>query len=68
MGDVTRTELGWPAIAFLFAIALFGIVLVGRAPTWPIYVTVLSWWVFVIFRIFESSDGRPKAKQQEHDE
>jgi hypothetical protein len=36
MGDVTRTELGWPAIAFLLAIALFGIVLVGRAPTWPI--------------------------------
>jgi hypothetical protein len=42
MGDVTRTELGWPAIAFVFAIALFGVVLVGRTPTWPIYVTILA--------------------------
>ena len=65
MGDVTRTELEWPAIAFLFAIALFGIVLVGRAPTWPIYVTVLCWWGFVISRIFERSDARMKAKRQE---
>jgi hypothetical protein len=50
MTENTQTELGWPAVAFLFAIVLFGVVLIGQAPKWPTYVSVLAWWGFVIFR------------------
>jgi hypothetical protein len=32
MRDNANTELGWPAVAFLFAIAVFGVVLIGDAP------------------------------------
>jgi hypothetical protein len=39
-----NTDLGWPTIAFLLAIAMFGVVLVGQAPKWPTYVLVLAWW------------------------
>jgi hypothetical protein len=42
-------SLGWPAIAFLFVIVVFGVVLIGHAPKWPIYVTILAWWAFVIY-------------------
>jgi hypothetical protein len=55
MGKDTHTELGWPAVASLVAIASFGVVLIGHAPTWPIYVTVLAWWAFVILRLSASS-------------
>ena len=44
MRDNTNTELGWPAVAFMFAIAVFGVVLIGHEPKWPIYVSVLVWW------------------------
>ena len=41
--------LGWAAVAFLFVIVVFGSVLIGHAPKWPIYVTILIWWAFVIY-------------------
>jgi hypothetical protein len=50
MRDNVNIELGWPAVAFLFTIAVFGVVLIGHAPKWPIYVSVLVWWGFVIFK------------------
>jgi hypothetical protein len=50
MRNNANTELGWPAVAFLFAIAVFGVVLIGHEPKWPIYVSVLAWWGFVIYR------------------
>jgi hypothetical protein len=37
MRNNANTELGWPVAAFLIAIAVFGIVLIGHAPKWPIY-------------------------------
>ena len=50
MTDNSNTGLDWPAIAFLFAIVVFGVVLIGHEPKWPIYVSVLVWWGFVIYR------------------
>ena len=50
MRDNTNSELGWPAVAFMFAIAVFGVVLIGHELKWPIYVSVLVWWGFVILR------------------
>jgi hypothetical protein len=44
-----QTGLGWPAVAFLFVIVLFGVVFIGHMPKWPIYVTILVWWAFVIY-------------------
>jgi len=44
-----RTGLGWDAVAFLFAIALLGVVLIGHIPKWPIYFTILVWWAFVVY-------------------
>ena len=41
--------LGWPAIAFLFVIVVFGVVLISQAPKWPIYGTILAWWAFMIY-------------------
>ena len=40
---------GWPAIAFLFVIVVFGVVVIGHTPNWLIYVTILAWWAFVIY-------------------
>ena len=50
MTDSAKTGLGWAAVAFVSVIALFGIVLIGHAPKWPIYVSILVWWGFVIYR------------------
>lgn len=50
MRDTANIELGWPAVAFLFAVVVFGVVLIGHEPKWPIYVSVLVWWGFVICR------------------
>jgi hypothetical protein len=50
MTESAKNGLGWPAVAFVFVIALFGVILIGHAPKWPIYVTVLAWWGFVIYR------------------
>jgi hypothetical protein len=36
-------------IAFLFVIVMFGVVLIGHTPKWPIYVTILVWRAFVIY-------------------
>jgi hypothetical protein len=44
-----RAGLGWATIAFLFVIVMFGVVLIGHTPKWPIYVTILVWWAFVIY-------------------
>jgi hypothetical protein len=41
--------LGWAAVAFLFVIVVFGVVAIGHMPKWPIYVTILTWWAFVIY-------------------
>lgn len=41
--------LGWPAFAFLLVIVMFGVVLIGHTPKWPIYGTILTWWTFVIY-------------------
>jgi hypothetical protein len=50
MRDVTNTGLGWLTATFLVVIAVFGIVLIGHAPKWPIYVTILMWVGFVFYR------------------
>ena len=50
MRDSAKNDLGLPAVAFLFAIVIFGVVLIGEEPKWPIYVTVLVWWEFVLCR------------------
>jgi hypothetical protein len=63
MRDNANTELGWPAVAFLLAITVFGVALIGHAPKWPIYVTVLAWWGFVIMRSFMSPDARFEANE-----
>ena len=34
---------------FLVVIAVCGIVLIGPAPKWPIYVTILLWMGFVSY-------------------
>jgi hypothetical protein len=39
----------WATVAFLFAIVVFGVVAIGHMPKWPIYVTILVWWAFVIY-------------------
>jgi hypothetical protein len=44
-----RGGLGWATVAFLFVIVVFGVVFIGYMPKWPIYVTILAWWAFVIF-------------------
>ena len=44
-----RAGLGWAAVAFLFVIVSFGVFLIGHMPKWPIYVTILVWWAFVIY-------------------
>jgi hypothetical protein len=41
--------LRWAAVASLFVIAVFGVVVIGHMPKWPIYVTILTWWTFVIY-------------------
>ena len=57
MRDFAKIDLGWPAVAFLFAIVLFGVVLIGHAPKWPIYATVLVWWSFVLYRVLRTNLG-----------
>lgn len=57
MSDQANTELGWPAVAFLSVIAVFGVSLIGREPKWPIYVTVLIWWGFVLYRTVMQKSG-----------
>jgi hypothetical protein len=41
--------MGWPAVVFLFVIVVFGVVLIGHTPKWPIYATILAWWGFMIY-------------------
>jgi hypothetical protein len=41
--------LGWADVAFLFVITVFGVVVIGYMPKWPIYVTILAWWAFVLY-------------------
>lgn len=63
MTEKTNTDLGWPAIAFLFAIVMFGVVLVGQAPKWPIYATVLAWWGFVLAGLVHESKNRGEGQK-----
>jgi uncharacterized membrane protein len=41
--------LGWAALALLFVIVVFGVAVIGHMPKWPIYVSILAWWAFVIY-------------------
>jgi len=50
--------LGWPAVAFLVAIVVFGVVVIGHMPKWPIYVTILIWWAFVIYTTIHVHDQK----------
>jgi hypothetical protein len=50
MRDNANTGLGWAAVAFVFVITLFGVVLIGHAPKWPIYATILMWVGFVFYQ------------------
>lgn len=50
MRDTTKPGSGWLSATFLVVIAVFGIVLIGHGPKWPIYVTILSWIGFVFYR------------------
>ena len=36
-------------MAFLFVVVVFGVVVIGHTPKWPIYVTILAWWAFIIY-------------------
>ena len=45
----SQSVLRWIAVPFLFVIVVFGAVLIGHIPKWPIYVTILLWWAFVIY-------------------
>ena len=44
-----QTGSGWAAAASLLVVVLFGVTLVGHISKWPIYVTILVWWAFVIY-------------------
>ena len=33
----------------MLVVVLFGVTLVGHISKWPIYVTILVWWAFVIY-------------------
>ena len=50
MRDTTHTLSGLLSATFLVVIAVFGIVLIGYAPKWPIYVTIAVWVGFVFYR------------------
>ena len=50
MRDTTHTLSGWLSATFLVVIAVFGIVLIGYAPKWPIYATIVVWVGFVFYR------------------
>ena len=62
MKDDQYNGLGWPAVLFFVVILLFGIALIGHAPKWPIYVSIMIWWAFVIYttiHINHEKDPRP---------
>jgi len=44
-----RGGLGWATVVFLFVIVVFGVAVIGHMPKWPIYVSILAWWAFVIY-------------------
>jgi hypothetical protein len=56
MRDDSKIAPGWPAIAFLLAIVIFGVVLIGHALEWPIYTSVLVWWGFVFYTTFHPTN------------
>ena len=66
-----RGGLGWAAVCFLCVIMVFGVVLIGHAPKWPIYVTILAWWAFVIYTTLhinhrkDASQGEVLTNQSE---
>lgn len=49
MRDTTHTQSEWLSATFLVVIAVFGIVLIGHAPKWPIYLTIVMWLGFVFY-------------------
>jgi hypothetical protein len=61
------TGVGWTATLFFVVILLFGIVLIGHAPKWPIYVSILVWWAFVIYTTIhinhQKDEQRAKLKR-----
>lgn len=44
-----RAGLDWVAVALLFVITVFGVVVIDHMPKWPIYGTILLWWAFVVY-------------------
>jgi hypothetical protein len=50
MSDHATVGVGWDSVIFLLAIVLFGVIWIGHAPTWPIYVTILAWLGYVMWR------------------
>jgi hypothetical protein len=51
---------GWATVVFLVVVVVFGVVAIGHMPKWPIYVTILFWWAFVIYttiRIYHQKDA-----------
>ncbi len=47
-----RAGLAWTVVASLTAVVLFGVIFIGQMPKWPIYVTILVWWCFIVYAIF----------------
>jgi hypothetical protein len=50
MTDNAKTGLGWITVVFLVVIVVFGVALIGHTPKWPIYVSILVWLGFAIYR------------------
>jgi hypothetical protein len=46
-----RAGLAWTIVASLTAVVLFGVIFIGQMPKWPIYVTILIWWFFIVYTI-----------------
>jgi hypothetical protein len=60
-----RAGLDWAAVALLFAIVVFGVVLIGHAPKWPIYITILLWWAFVIYTTIHANHQKDASTDVE---
>jgi hypothetical protein len=44
-----RAGPSWAAVVLLLVVVLFGVVLIGHMPKWPIYATIVLWWSFVVY-------------------
>jgi hypothetical protein len=48
-----------PAVGLLFLTVVFGVVWIGPMPKWPIYVTILMWWSFVLYTTLHNKPSKP---------